>query len=665
VPNKEKMCYDAQFRNGTTVLDQYLGVEHPYQSMWCTVRLADDDFHATRHWVGAARPMLHYKPDRAYWIETGLVPPIDTTVAYTMNYVDDYMPCSSHSHRAGIDDAGGFMGRGIMPDSDCKAFAIQSAAYVRQARVNAFAGLHIPFHFTTNKLRQRPGDATADEANTINPQIMQDERGAATPASYSDFTADGMPVSAFANATGTGAAPYKDGWVSIGFEAFYGSISGTTLTVDPVYVPFTSLAVGNDISGWGGCVKGTRVTAVLSSSQYTVSISQAVPAGTLMAVNGARGGNSNWGSSGIYNGSGESSHAVSYSHYMALYDGERYFYNATISIAHRSIMCYYGEVHLKLQFTGWYPGSPNPSHSNRWTAIGGVAYYGTRPFAWHVLMLSTLSIVANDDVRAGYLNRVLEHDGDWVSQSYDYLPASSIGDMTAWVNYSAPWEHSAAIQTCMTMYNRTKNPAYLKPALEFAKRINHFVATNKIGLAQAYRAFARPKPGTQWNATDNDWHSDGFFFEEVAVSLNATTNVFTTSGAVHTVTNGDLVMPTNLSNASVISWPVGLVLGQRYYTVNSTSSTFQLSETLGGTPIDFTTNYSGALGIRYQSASINPPTSPRIPFSDSTFSITYAAAVLLRRHGAITQSVMDQYALYNSVINYTSVIDVAVWNLKA
>lgn len=88
-----------------------------------------------------------------------------------------------------IDGTGEYIGRGpfCQPDSDfLKRMDAQSLA---RARVNALAGLGVPYHYRSNRTRQRPGDATADTANTPIALLM-----APKATSYSDFTAQGMPV---------------------------------------------------------------------------------------------------------------------------------------------------------------------------------------------------------------------------------------------------------------------------------------------------------------------------------------------------------------------------------------------------------------------------------------------------------------------------------------
>jgi hypothetical protein len=78
-----------------------------------------------------------------------------------------------------------------MPNTDCIAWMRQTAADYRYARTNAFAGLHVPFHYRSANLRTIASgpQAGTDTSNTvISLNMMQ-----LAPAQYT-FTAQGMPA---------------------------------------------------------------------------------------------------------------------------------------------------------------------------------------------------------------------------------------------------------------------------------------------------------------------------------------------------------------------------------------------------------------------------------------------------------------------------------------
>lgn len=230
VAAKQKQTYTATLKDGATTIQAYAAVEHIYHAAaLATVRMTSDNQHATRHWRGATRPTLVYQPNRAYWVSTGMVPPLDLSDSYTMpGYTNTYVPGSKLSHREFIDETGGYAGRGVITNMDSIALWSQTAADYRVARVNAFYALNLPYHYRSNHTRTRPSES-ADTANTACALILWDERGSGTPSSFYDFTADGMPAAVHAYCDRGQATPRtdvleQDGWVI----PHGGMVSGST-----------------------------------------------------------------------------------------------------------------------------------------------------------------------------------------------------------------------------------------------------------------------------------------------------------------------------------------------------------------------------------------------------------------------------------------------------
>lgn len=185
VADKFRLDYTATLkRNGTTV-QAYTGIQHPYHSHWMTVRMQDDNSHGRRHWVGDV-PSLVYKFDKAYWKSTGLVPPYDSTYTPAATSAVTYVPLGNMDHRAAIDGTGGYQGRGMFTNIDAKAYMRQTAADNRSMRTNAFAGLHITYHFRDQSTRTRPSES-ADIANSLIPLLL-------TPKDASVSTITGLPA---------------------------------------------------------------------------------------------------------------------------------------------------------------------------------------------------------------------------------------------------------------------------------------------------------------------------------------------------------------------------------------------------------------------------------------------------------------------------------------
>jgi hypothetical protein len=209
---KDLLKYDCALRTGVTTQETFLSVEHPYHSRWFTIDQTNDDQYGRRKWV-TAKPTLHYKQDRSYWISTKVIPPYDLTLPTgSLNtYSSNYSPCGNMDHRPGIDDSGPYNGRGFISMMDNVAFLTQDSVRTRHARVNAFAGLHAPFNFRDDQTRTRPGEGS-DTSNEIISFIMDNLQ-----ASEYNFTAEGMGAPKYVSTdsrTSTSPTDYTGGYVA-------------------------------------------------------------------------------------------------------------------------------------------------------------------------------------------------------------------------------------------------------------------------------------------------------------------------------------------------------------------------------------------------------------------------------------------------------------------
>ncbi len=207
VAGKYRLDYDAALVDGATTVVSYAGVQHPYQSQWL-LALQGNNNAGQAPWLGGVQPTLHAVIDKAYFVSTGLVPSLNTNVTPAAVAIPSYVPCGSVEHRAAIDGTGAYLGRGIVPDCDAVAFMRGDAQAYARSRVNALAGLGVPYHYRSNRNRQRPGDSAPDTANTPIALAM-----APKPASYYDFTADGMPVAVDAYFDSRSPSDHQDGLV--------------------------------------------------------------------------------------------------------------------------------------------------------------------------------------------------------------------------------------------------------------------------------------------------------------------------------------------------------------------------------------------------------------------------------------------------------------------
>lgn len=210
---KKLRSYDAALLDGGATIASYPGVQHHYHSRNLTVQNGGNNTRGKRHWVGGAQPTLTYLPNRADWIASGMMPPLDLTKP--CNPLDpgpSYIPGSGQGDRTDIDGTGAHPGRGVVTHAACAAFLRQTAEDYASARMSALAALHIPYHRRSNRTRTRPGDAGPDTANTV-PALVMGISGGSVQAPPYDFTAQGMPTPVHAYYDHRTAPAFMDGFV--------------------------------------------------------------------------------------------------------------------------------------------------------------------------------------------------------------------------------------------------------------------------------------------------------------------------------------------------------------------------------------------------------------------------------------------------------------------
>lgn len=492
------------------------------------------------------------------------------------------------------------MGRGIMPNVDCIAFVTQTAADVRMARVNNFAGLHIPAHRRSNRMRRRPGDSADDTANTLVANILWDERSSATPNSFFNFTSDGMPGPVHAYTDSRTDVSRRDGYV----YPTGGMTSGST-----------AWSMTEDIA-----------------------------------------------------------HAVPYSYFGYLLEGERYFLEATLDLGMNAIQSLIGGPQQGMgvnvffnQFENrpFYPGAT----SAQWAGTAMKYEFAgiSRAVGWAANLLACMVIVPDNDVQANYVKQVLAVNAKHLHTSTSVIPTSGSGAWSPVGGPISPWMDSFIAMGAYTAYARTGDSNWLSTAEYMARGPIQWAASGYTGLALAYRAMARPSQRIEWNATTNNWFSDGaWFIMADGASISVTTDRITvTVSSYFSYTAGDEVVPSDSDtsfNQVVVPSELG-PFGARFYIVNPIGGTsFQLSRTLGGAPIDFTSSYSGlSFGFRLQSA--NNPATFTNEAGDSYLPISRAVVVLARRNGhpLATQTVINRYDAFQARINSNTW---ATWHLS-
>ena len=531
VPGKEGLSYDAALMDGSTTVVSYPGVQHPYHSQWL-MALAD----GTAPCVGASRPTLHSVPNKDYLVATGLVPPLRTTRAPAAEATPVYVPCGAIEHRANVDGTGGYAGRGVITEMDAAAFMRGDAQAYTRARINALAGLGIPYHYRSNRQRTRPGEA-ADTANTSIVLKM-----APKAASYYDFTALGLPIAV--DAYNDGRSSQTDGFVP------------------------------------------------------------------------ANGGTGVWGPSG------DSSHAVSYSYFMALMSGDEWLVEASfdlaMNLAHQTVYGY--SNYTQVMARGFNSATP----ADYWSGLLGMRT-GDNPRAlgWACLIMGHgVGLLPVDHVAAAYAKALLTHNADFIGTNLQYFPA----DFAAGSYYQgnselgldslmSPWMQSIIASGAYAAFLVTEDTR-LKALGDFTASwaIRNAAAGRWYALDQ-YRSLCRAKRAG-WDASSNPTlPAEQQPFVQIDPDLAASTGVFTMPRAVYwnavnqsppPLTNGDRVIFTSEQQInSHGALPAGITEGTVGYIVNvahptmtgayppATPSTFQVSATPGGAPMVFSTDTQG------------------------------------------------------------------------
>ena len=570
VANKYRLNYTAILKNGASTIETYATVQHPYKSQWATVRKTADNNHARRHWVTAV-PTLNYKPDKDYWVSTKLIPPLDT--AYTPNsnatigYTATYTPCSSMNHRAGIDATGAYAGRGMMTNPDCVAFMRQTAADMRHARTNAFAGLHVPYHYRSEATRTRPSEA-ADIANTVLPLIL-------LPNPTSNWTADGMPAAGH--------------WYA-----------GT--------------------ASWD--------TAFLGAITYVAPT----------------------GGAGVWTTSVDATHAVAYSYFAYLHEGERYFMEAQLDLATNAAHQQNGNVFAAAPNLTWYEVTAQRTAlsipSTRYTGIASMrGANNIRMIGFsHMLLGYASAVVPDADPQRNFIRAFAGNNAHYAKTCLDYTPANvlAIGTFNDRNNSGAwsPWMQAFSGIGAYTHYNCTEDINAKVQGDHFAKVATAAFLANQLYFSATYHALMANKTDSADPLT-NPYRAHGNLLTGPS-KLTAASNVFTldavASGikSVAAVRNGDELVFVTLGTAFTTGQvlPSGYTAGTILYVINASGMTFQLSATVGGSAISYTngTYYAGmkfaALGD--YTVAQNPP---NLPNADDYSPVQRNLLVLANRAG--------------------------------
>jgi len=527
---KDRRTYNATLKDGATTSETYTSVDHHYHGQWATVRTDNDDQHAQRHWDGTI-PTLFHKPDFDYWMEAGFIPPLETgyTSVNSAASQNTYSPFDNFFHRAAIDGTGDYPGRGIIPNQDCHLIVTTNAENARVARVNAFAGLHIGYHFRTNANRNR----SSKSADAWNDFSGESSDVANTPISLSldpmtaslyDFTSDGMPSDKHAY---KGNAPDA-----------------------------------ND-GGWQSPAGGT----------------------------------------GVWTLSSNTSHAVNFCYFLYLYEGERWFLDATVDLAtaashndvadnfgSRAYPQYYDEINRRTEFS--IPA----------TQYGGLASLrkpeNSRSVGWsQVLTGSASAIVPDHDVMKEYIDLYNAHNSEWLGAGLSRYPTSQLMAGIPFHHGNqmmSAWMFAFQCEGAYHNYRVTENAHSKSYADHISKFLANLWTSNMKGLAETSRMSAQYIT-EDWDSavSGTDYITDYGLELEGADVTNGSADITTKNIATFDWAVDDELWFTRVNGSGTNEViPADIVEGNVYHVVSAVNTsgdnwTIQVSATRGGAAIVF------------------------------------------------------------------------------
>ena len=584
IGNKRLRSYDAAFKDGSTTIQAYPSIDHPYHVQWITCQNAGGNNRGKRHWIGGAQPTLVYKPNKVYWRSTNLIAPYHPTFmpnALGTGGNDVYTPCRGQNHRENIDGTGAYMGRGINSNSDVIFFMRQTAEDAASMRINAHVGLHAYYHKRSIQQRTRPGDSGPDIANTVMSQRFDIPVG--TPIPY-DFRSDGMP------------AP-------------------------------------------GGAYWDYRTPDDLKSG-YT----------------DAFGGQGVWSTT-----TGDPSHAVNYSGFAYLIEGERYHLEATMDLASHVLAL--GNEYLNRPYGGMR-NIIGDAAGGQWDAISITGQQRNAGFSQHLIAFCA-AFSADTHEAHNYFVRFVRQQGRYLKHLLEQMPAN-IGEAGLHLVFdgnsdSAPWMTAMSAIGIRQAANITENP-YLKLYADHISKNAIQCGVKNVYRSQAYRCTFVHKLAN-WDPNTNPATIDGWTRGDLRADSSANT-IFVPpdfrGGELGWggLTNGDVVKV--LDSSPELSQV--FVPGTPYYVVNVSSDrvTAQLSTSPGGAPIDIpvdNVNNNGRmysdLSAQWTDAYATSQNPPRKSNSDDYSPMHRCVAVMAYRAGqaGATAGVVQKYETFLSTVD--------------
>lgn len=343
------------------------------------------------------------------------------------------------------------------------------------------------------------------------------------------------------------------------------------------------------------------------------------------------------GGHGVWTSSSDASHAVPYSAFAYMVDGERYFLEASIDLATANAHILNSNEFGGIPFIHWYENVDSRAEmSVPSTRYGGIPDYRgqERSLGWSAAIMSyAVSLTPDSDPQGAYLRGWAAHCGDYLETCIEYTPPSLIASGTTFIGgnaFRSPWMMGFIVQGCSQLY-LTSEVGGFKDYADLASRALVALAERNLYDLILYR-YTMSEVYTPYSYGN---------YRTRELNLQGPTEVSVT-GDTLTFVSGDMSLsPTPIRNGDEMyfysvnsghggaSMPSEYVAGTPLYVVDASGANCKVAESPGGAPIDVQTGTFQVVGLftgrDELTEAANPPYLPPAdsyaPIAEAVFAI--------------------------------------------
>lgn len=378
------------------------------------------------------------------------------------------------------------------------------------------------------------------------------------------------------------------------------------------------------------------------------------------------------GGTGVWLTSGDSSHAVPFSTFAYMLEGERYMLDSVIDMATKAAHVLVGNEYGGYPFLHWYSEVPARTEmsipSTRWSAIPDIGSGQERSIGWAANLLGHAAALAPDnDAQGQYLRGWNSHCADYLAACLLYTPPSlktagitypRVG--TKWIR--SPWQTAIIIQGAYYNHLMTEVDGWADYG-EMAGRMTIAVAGRALYELGAYRTIHGVK-NIDYSPSDPNLPADQFLsLTGVTISSNRATVGGATGSPAQA---GEVIyfLPISDGGGSV-ALPPEITEGTPYYLVNPSGGTFGIATSPGGSPISLTNGSYSAGGRFYAAQGVTPATyPPYLPPGGDTYWSAHLAAFVFSEIAGSSSVPPGTAASLEAFLSNVNRADAPAWAMK-